>query len=210
MLYGSTEPSPWRQARVLVLLWGEHVGWLMSTGIVPFPSHFPSNNLVMGRVLFSSAKAGEGWDVIRNLAKKIEPLCFLLATFTHLLVTSPFPSFLIGLQKKEGALAIPMVEAATPFTAWIGPPMPTRKVLRGQVKSQRRSPKPLRKEQVKRERPCHSLNWVMEVSVLLISFFKGISHCDWLQVRVIQSNVMLNIRSDYFPFTQTKNFSVSK
>lgn len=36
---------------------------------------------------------------------------------------NPFPSFCVGLQKKEEALATPVVGAATPFIAWIGPPM---------------------------------------------------------------------------------------
>lgn len=98
--------------------------------------------------------------MIRKLVKKIQPMCFSLGTFTHLVGTNliPFPSFLVGLQKKEGALATPVVGAATPFTAWIGPLTPTQSVLRGHVKRQRRSLSPLRKEQVRRERPCHSSN----------------------------------------------------
>lgn len=49
---------------------------------------------------------------------------FLLVAFICIVVTklNPFPSLCVGLQKKEEALATPVVGAATPFIAWIGPP----------------------------------------------------------------------------------------
>lgn len=86
--------------------------------------------------------------------------CIFFLSFIRVLLTklNPFPSFLVGPQKKEEALATPVVGAATPFIAWIGPPTLTQRVLRGQVKSQRRSTNPLHKEQVRREKPCHNLN----------------------------------------------------